>query len=95
MVYGTLSDIKVTNGDSSVKRGQWHSSLGFGGVDDSQSRRHSFADVPARIGFSKPSLLGYQSNDSLNGSTQGQIMPGMYDPRRRRASQMSSFDSGS
>ena len=77
-----------------MKRGQWHSSLGFGGIDDSQSRRHSFADVPGRNGFSRPSLMGYQSNDSLSGSAQGQMMPGVYGPQRRRASQMSSFDSG-
>lgn len=32
-----------------VKKGQWQSSLGFGGVGDiPQSRRHSFADVPTR-----------------------------------------------
>ncbi|EEP81725.1 conserved hypothetical protein [Uncinocarpus reesii 1704] len=32
-----------------IKRAQWQSSLGFGGVNDvPQSRRHSFADVPTR-----------------------------------------------
>ncbi len=35
----------------SVKKGHWQSSLGFGGVaEGSQSRRHSFANVPARNG---------------------------------------------
>ena len=35
----------------SVKKGQWQSSLGFGGLADiPQSRRHSFADVPTRHG---------------------------------------------
>lgn len=35
----------------SVKKAIWQSSLGFGGVGDiSQSRRHSFADVPQRQG---------------------------------------------
>ena len=35
----------------SVKKGQWQSSLGFGGlVDIPQSRRHSFADIPTRHG---------------------------------------------
>ncbi|KAI9843994.1 MAG: hypothetical protein M1838_002374 [Thelocarpon superellum] len=34
-----------------LKKGHWQSSLGFGGVADGpQSRRHSFADVPARNG---------------------------------------------
>ncbi|MCJ1476552.1 hypothetical protein MMC13_005218 [Lambiella insularis] len=35
----------------SVKKGQWQSSLGFGGLAEiPQSRRHSFADVPTRQG---------------------------------------------
>ncbi|MCJ1403977.1 hypothetical protein MMC11_007201 [Xylographa trunciseda] len=35
----------------SIKKGQWQSSLGFGGLADiPQSRRHSFADVPTRHG---------------------------------------------
>jgi len=35
----------------SVKKAIWQSSLGFGGLGDiSQSRRHSFADVPQRQG---------------------------------------------
>jgi hypothetical protein len=35
----------------SVKKSQWQSSLGFGGLADiPQSRRHSFADVPTRHG---------------------------------------------
>lgn len=34
-----------------LKKGQWQSSLGFGGLGEGQqSRRHSFADVPARNG---------------------------------------------
>ena len=34
-----------------VKKGQWQSSLGFGGIGEPpQSRRHSFADVPPRHG---------------------------------------------
>ena len=77
-----------------MKRGHWHSSLGFGGVEDPQSRRHSFADVPARAGFRKPSLIGFQSNDSLNGIAEGQEIPAVYGMRRRRASQMSSYESG-
>jgi len=35
--------------DVPVKKGLWHSQLGFGSLGDiSQSRRHSFADVPTR-----------------------------------------------
>ena len=35
----------------SIKKGQWQSSLGFGGLAEiPQSRRHSFADVPTRHG---------------------------------------------
>ncbi|KAI9885098.1 MAG: 60S ribosomal protein L15 [Watsoniomyces obsoletus] len=35
----------------SLKKGYWQSSLGFGGLTDiPQSRRHSFAEVPARNG---------------------------------------------
>jgi hypothetical protein len=35
----------------SVKKAYWQSSLGFGGLSDiPQSRRHSFADIPARHG---------------------------------------------
>lgn len=45
--YGTLENRKLEN----VKRANWQSSLGFGGLADiPQSRRHSFADVPARQG---------------------------------------------
>jgi hypothetical protein len=34
-----------------VKKAYWQTQLGFGGLDDvPQSRRHSFADVPARHG---------------------------------------------
>lgn len=46
----------------SVKKGQWQSSLGFGGVVDiPQSRRHSFADVPTRHGSMS------SNGDSQNG----------------------------
>ncbi|KAH0565908.1 hypothetical protein GP486_000688 [Trichoglossum hirsutum] len=48
----------------SIKKGQWQSSLGFGGLGEGQqSRRHSFADIPTRnasissIG-EYPSILG-------------------------------------
>ena len=44
---GTLENRKL----ESVKKGQWQSSLGFGGLAEiPQSRRHSFADVPTRHG---------------------------------------------
>lgn len=45
--YVTLENRKLEN----VKRANWQSSLGFGGINDiPQSRRHSFADVPTRQG---------------------------------------------
>ncbi len=45
--YTSLENRKLEN----VKKAYWQSSLGFGGLGDlSQSRRHSFADVPTRQG---------------------------------------------
>ncbi|TVY85250.1 Uncharacterized protein LSUE1_G000132 [Lachnellula suecica] len=45
--YAALENRKLEN----VKRANWQSSLGFGGLTDiPQSRRHSFADVPTRQG---------------------------------------------
>ena len=49
----------------SVKKGQWQSSLGFGGLAEiPQSRRHSFADVPTRHG--SMSSAGDVQNSHLN-----------------------------
>lgn len=43
--YGSVENRKLEN----VKKAYWQSSLGFSGLADiSQSRRHSFADVPTR-----------------------------------------------
>lgn len=43
----TLENRKLEN----VRKAYWQSSLGFGGLSDiPQSRRHSFADIPARQG---------------------------------------------
>ena len=51
----------------SVKKGHWQSSLGFGGIGEpSQSRRHSFADVPTRqnsIGSAGDSQNGHSVAD--------------------------------
>jgi PSP1 C-terminal conserved region len=45
--YSSLENRKLEN----VKKAYWQTSLGFGGLADiPQSRRHSFADVPARQG---------------------------------------------
>lgn len=45
----SVSGIAENRSLESVKKGQWQSSLGFGGLAElPQSRRHSFADVPAR-----------------------------------------------
>ena len=58
---GTLENRKL----ESVKKGHWQSSLGFGGLaEPSQSRRHSFADVPTRHG-------SISSSGELPGSISG------------------------
>lgn len=45
----SLSGVAENRTLEGVKKGQWQSSLGFGGVAElPQSRRHSFADVPTR-----------------------------------------------
>ena len=47
----SVTDIPENRKLDSVKKGQWQSSLGFGGLAEiPQSRRHSFADVPTRHG---------------------------------------------
>ena len=61
----SLTGIPENRKLESVKRGHWQSSLGFGGlIDVPQSRRHSFADVPARHGS-----IG--SNAELSGNAAG------------------------
>lgn len=51
-----------------VKKGQWQSKLGFGGIGEPpQSRRHSFADVPTR-----QNSIG-SAGDSQNGHSAGEI----------------------
>lgn len=55
-----------------IKKGQWQSSLGFGGLGDiSQSRRHSFADVPTRptsISSADEPYKGITTGDSTSGA---------------------------
>lgn len=51
--YGSRSPLYAVENRKleNVKKAFWQSSLGFGGIGDiPQSRRHSFADVPARQG---------------------------------------------
>ncbi|TKA61955.1 hypothetical protein B0A49_13319, partial [Cryomyces minteri] len=55
--YGAMSDSRYQSSDienrriENIKRAQWQSSLGFGGIGDGQqSRRHSFADISTRRG---------------------------------------------
>ena len=60
--YASLENRKLEN----VKKAYWQSSLGFGGLADiPQSRRHSFADVPARQGSvssAGEALTAHESN---------------------------------
>lgn len=62
----------------SFKKGQWQSSLGFGGVVEApQSRRHSFAEVPTRqtsIG-SSTDLKSGQKSDQGSKSSAGHPVP--------------------
>ncbi|KAI9739368.1 MAG: hypothetical protein M1818_005056 [Claussenomyces sp. TS43310] len=59
--YAALENRKL----ESVKKAYWQSSLGFGGPGDiPQSRRHSFADVPAR--HDSVSSIGELSRDPLS-----------------------------
>lgn len=55
-----------------IKKGQWQSSLGFGGLGDiPQSRRHSFADVPTRptsISSADEPYKGINAGDSTSGA---------------------------
>lgn len=55
-----------------VKKGQWQSSLGFGGLGDiPQSRRHSFADVPTRptsISSADEPYKGITTGDGTSGA---------------------------
>ncbi|KAB8290291.1 hypothetical protein EYC80_011155 [Monilinia laxa] len=66
----TLENRKLEN----VKKAYWQSSLGFGGLSDiPQSRRHSFADVPARQG-SVSSIAG-DPLSQLEASIQQSLSP--------------------
>ncbi|CAD6442440.1 49026fe2-d1b4-49be-814e-f4a96fff3dad [Sclerotinia trifoliorum] len=58
-----------------VKRAFWQSSLGFGGLSDiPQSRRHSFADIPARQG-SVSSIAGGEPLSQLESNIQESLSP--------------------
>ena len=47
--HASLGSTENRSLEGFIKKGQWQSSLGFGGLGDiPQSRRHSFADVPTR-----------------------------------------------
>ncbi|KAI0406309.1 hypothetical protein F4802DRAFT_606296 [Xylaria palmicola] len=77
--YNPAEQRKLDN--NNVKRAIWQSSLGFGGIADiSQSRRHSFADVPTR----QPSISSMGEAVSLHETTspdasQGQEFTGFPD----------------
>ncbi|PQE25582.1 psp1 domain-containing protein [Rutstroemia sp. NJR-2017a BBW] len=71
----SLENRKLEN----VKKAYWQSSLGFGGLGDiSQSRRHSFADIPARQG--SVSSVG-DPLSTLESSAQENLSPKDYQGR--------------
>ncbi len=65
----SLSGVAEHRTLDSVKKGQWQSSLGFGGLGEvPQSRRHSFADVPTRqTSISPPLPNGYMKDKTSGG----------------------------
>jgi hypothetical protein len=73
--YASLENRKLEN----VKKAYWQSSLGFGGLADiPQSRRHSFADVPARQGSVSSAGDALSAHDS---SLQESMSPNDYQNR--------------
>ena len=74
----------------SVKKGHWQSSLGFGGVGEPQSRRHSFADVPTRqnsIGSMSDQNSQTATADIAFRSNGNHTSPGVYGEGLARPSQ--------
>ena len=73
--YTTFENRKLEN----VKKGIWHTSLGFGGLGDgSQSRRHSFADVPTPVRQNSIVSLGESLGPHDNIGQEGQISQDSY-----------------
>ena len=86
MVAGNLENRTL----ESVKKGHWQSSLGFGGIGEPQSRRHSFADVPTRqnsIGSAGDSQSGHGAIDIGLRSNGRHGSPGGYSDGLARPSQ--------
>lgn len=78
----------------SVKKGHWQSSLGFGGlVEQPQSRRHSFAEVPTRqaslssTSESQKSFVAPGSGHRATGGSGGLGSPPVYSEGLSRPSQ--------
>ena len=85
----TLENRKLEN----VKKAYWQSSLGFGGLSDiPQSRRHSFADVPARQG-SVSSIAG-DPLSQLEASIQQSLSPKDHADRYNEGNGYSTNDHG-
>ncbi|KAI4177333.1 MAG: hypothetical protein LQ343_000313 [Gyalolechia ehrenbergii] len=86
----TMAGIPEYRNLESFKKGQWQSSLGFGGVVETpQSRRHSFAEVPTRqtsIG-SSADLKNGQKFDQGSKSSAGHSVPLAYVENMTRPSQ--------
>ena len=96
--YGTNSNTQYLNPGApenrnveSVKKGQWQSSLGFGGLGEApQSRRHSFADVPTRqnsISSAGDSPTVHNSTDASLRSIGRHGSPGRYGDASTRPTQ--------
>lgn len=82
----TLSYAEQDYGDGrrpEAKKALWQTSLGFGPVDEgSQSRRHSFADVPPRSRTISSSLLSPRSHEGLGPSASVQHDTAVVDDRK-------------
>jgi hypothetical protein len=86
--YASLENRKLEN----VKKAYWQSSLGFGGLADiSQSRRHSFADVPTRQGSVSSAGEALSAHES---SLQESMSPKDYQNRYQDTSNYSMNEHG-
>ena len=87
----SLSGVAENRTLESVKKGQWQSSLGFGGLGElPQSRRHSFADVPTRqtsISSADEPQNGFQTTDKNLGAGGRHASPAGYGEISVRPSQ--------
>ena len=87
----SLSGVAENRTLESVRKGQWQSSLGFGGLGElPQSRRHSFADVPTRqtsISSADEPQNGFPTTDKTLGAGGRHASPAGYGEVSARPSQ--------